>query len=402
MQSHSETDRGVTRVCMVTPHLPPEQAANALLPPILAGELAAAGVACSFVSHPPAAPGGAGLRPAPVEPRPEAWATDFCYVPRRGRGWFDRTRAGAALAAARMALGARPAIAGADLVHLHSNGLLIEVAGRLAARAGVPRVITLYGTDVWHHDPHRHRRFGAIVRDAAHRVFYSRALLEFARPLGLADQPASVIYAPVATGFQPVADEERDGLRRRLGAGAGPILVTVKRLHPVAGHEDLLRALPDVVRSFPDVSLWLVGDGPLRPSLVTLASELGIAKHVRFLGALPNEALPQYLAAADGFVLPSRLESWGTVMLEALACGTPVVATDTAGGEEVRSYFPDDVALCEKESPGSLAAAVLASLRTSRRTGEATAETLRARFSPAACAAQYRHVYDNALRQPSS
>jgi len=150
------------------------------------------------------------------------------------------------------------------------------------------------------------------------------------------------------------------------------------------------------------VSLWLVGDGPLRPSLVTLASELGIAKHVRFLGALPNEALPQYLAAADGFVLPSRLESWGTVMLEALACGTPVVATDTAGGEEVRSYFPDDVALCEKESPGSLAAAVLASLRTSRRTGEATAETLRARFSPAACAAQYRHVYDNALRQPSS
>ncbi len=429
---------------MVTPHLPPEQAANALLPPILAGELAADGVACVFVSHraawgsaphpgsvargdlsaPRRSLAGRAVRglaryatdprrlrdsrfeshSGPVTSASVGWGVPddaITYVPRRGRGPFDRTRAGAAVAAARMALGARRAIAGTDLVHLHSNGLLVEVAGRLAARAGVPRVITLYGTDVWHYDARRHRRFGAIVRGAAHRVFYSRALLEFARPLGLADEPASTIYAPVAPGFRPAAAEERDGLRRRLDAGAGPILVTVKRLHPVAGHEDLLRALPDVVGAFPGVSLWLVGDGPLRPSLEALARDLGVATRVRFLGALPNETLPQYLAAADCFALPSRLESWGTVMLEALACGTPVVATDTAGGQEVRSYFSDDVALCEKEDPGSLAAAILASLRAPRRTGDRTAEVLRARFSPAACAAQYRMVYEEALRQRS-
>jgi len=368
---------------MVTPHLPPEQAANALLPPVLAGELAAAGVASTFVSHPPA--GVPGLEAVTL-------------VPRRGRGWFARTKAGAAVAAARIAVGARPAIAGADLVHLHGNGLLIEVAGRLAVRHGVPYVITLYGTDVWHHDARGHRRFAAVVRAAAHRVFYSRALLEFARPLGLADEPASVIYAPVAPGFRAVAGEDRDGLRRRLGAGPGPVLVTVKRLHPVAGHEDLLRALPGVAQAVPGVSLWLVGDGPLRASLEVLARDLGVAARVRFLGALPNESLPQYLAAADCFVLPSRLESWGTVMLEALACGTPVVATGTAGGQEVRSYFPGDVSLCEKENPESLAAAVLAALVSPRRTSDATTEVLRARFSPAACAAQYRAVYEDALR----
>jgi glycosyltransferase involved in cell wall biosynthesis len=276
------------------------------------------------------------------------------------------------------------------------------VAGRLAARRDRPRVITLYGTDVWHHDAARHRRFAAVVRGAAHRVFYSRALLEFARPLGLADEPASVIYAPVAPGFRSVSAEERDGLRQQLGAGAGPMLVTVKRLHPVAGHEDLLRALPEVARGFPNVSLWLAGDGPLRLSLEALARELDVASRVRFLGALPNDALWRCLAAADCFVLPSRLESWGTVMLEALACGTPVVATDTAGGEEVRSYFPDDVELCEKENPGSLAAAVVSALRTSRRTSQATKELLEARFSPAACAATYRKVYDDALRVRSS
>ena len=374
---------------MVTPHLPPEQAANALLPPIVAGELAADGVACSFVSHAPASPAAntAGAR--------DLGAVTF--VPRRGRRWVDRTRAGAAVAAARIALGARPAIAGADLVHLHGNGLIVEVAGRLAARRGVPYVITLYGTDVWHHDARRHGRFAAIVRGAAHRVFYSRALLEFGRPLGLADEPASVIYAPVAPTFRPAAGDERDRLRQRLGAGAGPILVTVKRLHPVAGHEDLLRAMPDIVRAFPGVSLWLAGDGPLRPSLEALTRDLDLSSHVRFLGAQPNETLWQYLTAADCFVLPSRLESWGTVMLEALACGTPVVATDTGGGQEVRSYFPDDVTLCERENPGSLASAVLTSLRASHRTGEATAGLLRARFSPAACAAQYLKVYESVV-----
>jgi len=85
---------------MVTPHLPPEQAANALLPPIVAGELAAGGVACSFVSHAPASPAAttAGAR--------DLGAVTF--VPRRGRRWVDRTRAGAAVVDGRPSLLAAP------------------------------------------------------------------------------------------------------------------------------------------------------------------------------------------------------------------------------------------------------------------------------------------------------
>ncbi len=224
-----------------------------------------------------------------------------------------------------------------------------------------------------------------------------RALLDFARPLDLAPDPSAVIYAPVPPTFRPAEPDTRQALRRDLGIGKAPLLLTVKRLHPVGGHEDLLRAMPSILRTRPGAQLWLAGEGELRPSLEALARELGIASAVRFLGLLDNEALWRYYAAADLFVLPSRLESWGTVMLEALACGTPVVATNTAGGVEVQQHFPTDVMLVAKEDPQALAEAVCHALAARRRTDEATERRLRAEFSVSACAAQYLAVYSEAV-----
>jgi hypothetical protein len=139
------------RVLMISPHLPPEQAANALLPVVLAGELAQYGVGTRFVAHPPS------------DGQARRTLAHVTYVPRRGRSRFARTPAGAVLATGRMAAGTLIPALGADLVHLHSNGLIVEVGGVVATALGVPRVITLYGTDVWHHDPNRHRRFGRVV-----------------------------------------------------------------------------------------------------------------------------------------------------------------------------------------------------------------------------------------------
>ena len=65
-----------------------------------------------------------------------------------------------------MARGARAAVKSADVVHLHGNGLIIEVGQRLARRYGKPYIITLYGTDIWHHDPAKHARFAGVVRGA--------------------------------------------------------------------------------------------------------------------------------------------------------------------------------------------------------------------------------------------
>ena len=368
---------------MVTPHMPPEQAANALLPAVLARELARSGHATTFLTHPN--PAG----------RPSEIGRTICTA-RRGKGALARSPIGAVATAVRLAAASARAFRGVDLVHLHSNGFIIDVAGWMAARLGRPTVLTLYGTDVWHFDAQRHRRFADVVSGAAARVFYSRALRERAVELGLADADAPVIYAPVDGGFATVGGDERDALRRGLGL-TGPTLLTVKRLHQVAGYEDLLRAFALVAARVPRAQLLIAGDGALRPALERQASEAGVAENVRFLGLVDNRELPRYCAAADLFVLPSRLESWGTVMLEALACGTRVVATATAGALEAQGFFEDDVTVTPLEQPELLAEAVVRAMGEGRRTSDATRRRIETTFRPAGCSKAYEAVYEAAL-----
>jgi len=372
---------------MVTPHMPPEQAANALLPSVLARELARSGHATTFLTHPNPAGRAAGT-------------SRTIYTGRRGRGRFARSPLGAVATAARLAFASARAFRRVDLVHLHSNGFIIDAAGWTAARLGRPTVVTLYGTDIWHYDPYRHRRFAGVMRGAGARVFYSRALRERAVELGLAAEDAPVVYAPVDEGFTIVNDDERAALRRALGL-AGPLLLTIKRLHEVAGYDDLLRAFAIVAARVPDARLFIAGDGALRPDLERQAAAAGLTAKVRFLGLVDNRELPRYCAAADLFVLPSRLESWGTVMLEALACGTRVVATATAGACEAHGFFVDDVRLTPVEDPGSLAEAVVQALGERRRTSEATEQRIESTFRPAGCAKAYVAVYEQAMtRRP--
>jgi len=371
-------------VCMVTPHMPPEQAANALLPSVLARELAQTGHRTTFLTYPAAG-------------SPRSALGETVYVARRGRGPLARSPLGAVFAATRFGMAAARAFRGVDLVHLHSNGFIIDVAGWMAARLTRPSVVTLYGTDIWHFDPVRHGRFAAVVRGAAQRVFYSRALRERAVELGLATPDAPVIYAPVDEVFQARAGAERAAIRRALGVD-GPLVLTVKRLHRVAGYDDLLRAFALIAPRVPNARLFIAGSGELREDLERQAEAAGIASRVRFLGLVDHHDLPRYYAAADLFVLPSRLESWGTVMLEALACGTRVVATATAGAREAHGFFDDDLRLTPVGEPEALAAAVERALDGPRRASGRTLERIASTFRPAGCAQAYRAVYEEAAR----
>jgi glycosyltransferase involved in cell wall biosynthesis len=104
------------------------------------------------------------------------------------------------------------------------------------------------------------------------------------------------------------------------------VLLALSRLHPKKGLDTLLEALR---RLPPDVIVWLAGDGPLRRELETLAKKLGVIDRVRFLGWRTDRAA--LLRAADICVLPSRYEPFGTVILEAWAAGTPLIACASAG-----------------------------------------------------------------------
>lgn len=100
--------------------------------------------------------------------------------------------------------------------------------------------------------------------------------------------------------------------------------ITISRLVPKKNVKSLLDAWKFVEKNYEDYTLDILGDGPLAEELKTYKDELGL-KHVNFIGAIPNERLPEFLTSADAFISPSLYESWGLVVNEAMAAGLPVL-----------------------------------------------------------------------------
>lgn len=130
-------------------------------------------------------------------------------------------------------------------------------------------------------------------------------------------------------------------------------LVTVGHLVPVKAQELIVGALP----LLPGVRLVVAGDGPNRGMLENLARTLGVSDRVEFLGAVPQSALRAHYGAADAMVLASSREGWANVLLESMACGTPVVASRVWGTPEVVAA-PEAGVLMAERSPQGVADAV--------------------------------------------
>jgi glycosyltransferase involved in cell wall biosynthesis len=164
---------------------------------------------------------------------------------------------------------------------------------------------------------------------------YSRSLVVRREPLVMARIRAVGGGVDVST-FTP--GDGRDAARARLGIPAqGPLLLTVRRLEPRMGIEQLLYALRAVAAEIP-VTLAVVGEGPLAGQLRDEAAELGVEDRIRFVGVVADDELRDWYRAANLFVLPTvAYEGFGLVTAEALACGTPVVGTPVGATPELLS-----------------------------------------------------------------
>ena len=113
----------------------------------------------------------------------------------------------------------------------------------------------------------------------------------------------------------------------------------------------------EALAQLPGVDLAIVGDGPERPRIEALARRLGVADRLRLLGRMPQQQLPEIYSAADLLVHPSSREGWPNVLLESMACGTPVVATNFDGPAEIVAA-PEAGRIVAEATPTGLAEAI--------------------------------------------
>jgi glycosyltransferase involved in cell wall biosynthesis len=149
--------------------------------------------------------------------------------------------------------------------------------------------------------------------------------------------------------FQPV---DREAVRARLGL-AGTVLHSVGHATPRKGHHLAIEAL----RELPEATLLIAGDGWYEGRLRELALSCGVADRVRFLGHVDQKSLKDYYGAADALVLASSREGMANVLLEAMACGTPVIATAVWGTPEAINCPEAGVLMAERTAPALVEAA---------------------------------------------
>ncbi len=273
-----------------------------------------------------------------------------------------------------------------DAHYLYPDGIAAVALGR---RYGVPVVITARGSDVTQLPgyalPRRMIRWAMAQADAL--ISVSAGLKAAMVTLGADPGRITVLRNGVdLVKFQP---QDRAASRAALNLG-GPTLLSVGVLNDRKGHHRVIAALPEL----PGWHLLIVGDGPDRARLLALAESLGVGGRVRLVGPVPHAALPQCYSAADALVLASSREGWANVLLESMACGTPVVASPIPGNPEVVQEPAAGVIMPENSGAGVAAGVRL--LDTVRRPATET-RAYAERFSWAATSAGQAAVFQQML-----
>ncbi|MCE4613747.1 MAG: glycosyltransferase family 4 protein [Desulfurococcales archaeon] len=235
---------------------------------------------------------------------------------------------------------------GRVIVHLHGYGhLLVDYAALLLMLHGKPYVLTVHGI------PRSPTYLGGkllrlvfalyakllgrrTLGGAAMVSAISRAIAKEAVVYGAA--PGRVLVIP--NGIEPgyAGGVGRGLFRRRFGIGPRErIILAIGRLHPRKGFQTLIRAMPSVLREVPEAFLVIIGEGPYRRVLEELARRLGLEERVIMPGYLDEAEKKEALADSDLVVIPSLIEPFGLVALEAMALGKPLVATKVDGLREI-------------------------------------------------------------------
>jgi glycosyltransferase involved in cell wall biosynthesis len=238
-----------------------------------------------------------------------------------------------------------------DAHYFYPDGV---AAAWLAQEFRLPLAITARGTDI--NLIPEYTRPRRLILEAAQTagavITVCQALKDRMIELGAVAEKITVLRNGV--DLQAFRMKDREALRANLGL-KGFVLASVGLLIERKGHHFVIEALARL----PDATLLIAGLGPDREQLESLAARLGVGDRVRFLGNIDQPALCDVYNSADALVLASSREGWANVLLEAMACGTPVIGTAVWGTPEVIAR-PEAGILLKNRDGDSIVEAVMA------------------------------------------
>jgi len=265
-----------------------------------------------------------------------------------------------------------------DAHYFYPDGVAAALLARWFKR---PLMITARGSDLSLISEYRlpRRWMQQAAAQAGACVGVCNALVDVLRGWGLPETKLGVIRNGV--DLQRFHRLPRGQARQQLGLPAtAPLFLCVGNLVELKGHRFVIEALARLRQQHPEAELALVGEGPLRDELQRQALALGLGSAVRFVGRVPNEQLYTWYSAAHALVLASSREGWANVLLESMACGTPVIATRIWGTPEV--VQPDSGGLLVERNAESIEAAMRQLLQAGPAVGQVRAYAERFGWEP--------------------
>jgi N-acetyl-alpha-D-glucosaminyl L-malate synthase BshA len=291
-----------------------------------------------------------------------------------------------------------------DILHVHyaiPHSISAYLAKKMLRDRIVPFVTTLHGTDITLVGNDRSylpiTRFGIEQSDAVTAVseyLRRRTVQEF-------QIERSIQVVPNFVNCDVYGRSDDRTLRRKFAADDESILIHISNFRPVKRAEDVIGVFA-LVRKHHKARLLMVGDGPDRPKAEWLARTHGVADDVMFAGK-QNE-MSQFLAVSDVLLLPSELESFGLVALEAMACEVPVIATRVGGVPEVVRHSIDgflyEVGDIKSMADGCLF--ILKNARARQDMGAAARERATREFCASKIVLQYEELYRQTIKDAPS
>ena len=246
-----------------------------------------------------------------------------------------------------------------DLIHAHFTWPSGYAGVKLGEKFGVPVVITIHENREW---------FLREYNSRNEKIYWTWRNADALIRVNKKDMPLLSKFNPnvysIPNGFssERLKFIEQEVARAKLELENDVrVLFSLGALIERKGFHHLIDAMRIVADNRGDVLCFIGGSGPLKDTLQRQINRLGLQNHVKLLGFVPDDELKYWMNAADLFVLPSLSESFGIVVLEALAVGTPVVATINGGSEEIITS-EDYGLLCPPKDPRCLAEKILIAL----------------------------------------